>query len=100
MFLLRWIFSEYNPNYITQIFVLLCLPPSLPDLYGNSFLPAVQLVLFLFVFESLNFSPTALMEEFAVKVMANPDAMTLKDLLCVLKVYSSLNYDLQHHRQQ
>nr|XP_020509587.1 FAST kinase domain-containing protein 2, mitochondrial [Labrus bergylta] len=59
-----------------------------------------QAVLFLFVFESLGFCPDALMEEFAEKVIADPDALTLKDLLCVLKVYSSLNYDLQHRRQQ
>ncbi|XP_034407214.1 FAST kinase domain-containing protein 2, mitochondrial [Cyclopterus lumpus] len=59
-----------------------------------------QVVLFLSVFESLAFCPAALMEAFGKKVIANPDALTLKDLLCVLKVYSSLNYDLQHQRQQ
>uniref|UniRef100_A0A1A7XQN6 FAST kinase domains 2 n=1 Tax=Iconisemion striatum TaxID=60296 RepID=A0A1A7XQN6_9TELE len=59
-----------------------------------------QLVLFLFVFEDLIFCPSALMEAYAGKVIENPDALTLKDLLCVLKVYSSFNYDLQHRRQQ
>ncbi|XP_031707664.1 FAST kinase domain-containing protein 2, mitochondrial [Anarrhichthys ocellatus] len=59
-----------------------------------------QVVLFLSVFDNLAFCPAALMEAFAKKVIANPDALTLKDLLCVLKVYSSLNYDLQHQRQQ
>lgn len=39
------------------------------------------------------------MEAYTRKVIANPDALTLKDLLCILKVYSSLNYDLQDHRQ-
>ncbi|CAG06685.1 unnamed protein product [Tetraodon nigroviridis] len=39
------------------------------------------------------------METFAQKVIGNPDALTLKDSLCVLKVYSSLNYDLKHQRQ-
>ncbi|TKS66337.1 FAST kinase domain-containing protein 2, mitochondrial [Collichthys lucidus] len=59
-----------------------------------------QLVLFLSVLESLAFYPAALMEAFAEKVIANPDALTLQDLLCVLKAYSSLNYDVQHRRQQ
>ncbi|XP_034720650.1 FAST kinase domain-containing protein 2, mitochondrial [Etheostoma cragini] len=59
-----------------------------------------QVVLFLSMFEDLGFCPAALMGAFADKVIANPDALTLKDLLCVLKVYSSLNYDLQHQRQQ
>lgn len=39
------------------------------------------------------------MEAFAEWIIANPDVLTLKDLLCVLRVYSSLNYDLQNHRQ-
>lgn len=58
------------------------------------------MLLFLSVFESLVFCPDSLMEAYAKKVIANPDALTLKDVLCILKVYSSLNYDLQHHRQQ
>ncbi|XP_044043972.1 FAST kinase domain-containing protein 2, mitochondrial [Siniperca chuatsi] len=68
---------------------------SLIDIWTNK-----QLLLFLSVFENLVFCPAALMEAFAEKVIDNPDALTLKDLLCVLKVYSSLNYDLQHQRQQ
>ncbi|XP_041835077.1 FAST kinase domain-containing protein 2, mitochondrial [Melanotaenia boesemani] len=59
-----------------------------------------QLLLFLSVFEDLHFCPDALMEAYAEKVITNPDVLTLKDLLCVLKVYSFLNYDLQHRRQQ
>ncbi|XP_035005644.1 FAST kinase domain-containing protein 2, mitochondrial [Hippoglossus stenolepis] len=59
-----------------------------------------QMLLFLSVFENLAFSPASLMEAFVEKVIARPDDLTLKDLLCVLKVYSSLNYDLQQHRQQ
>lgn len=59
-----------------------------------------QLILFLFAFEKLVFCPTTLMEAFAAKVISHPEALTLKDLLCVLKVYSSLNHDLQHQRQQ
>lgn len=57
-------------------------------------------MLFLSLFEGLHFCPAALMEAFTEKVIANPDALTLKDLLCILKVYSSLNYDLQDQRQQ
>lgn len=59
-----------------------------------------QLVLFMSVFESLAVCPTAFMATFAEKVIANPDALTRRDLLCVLKVYSSFNYDLQDQRQQ
>lgn len=61
---------------------------------------SVQVILFLSVFEDIAFCPAALMEAFAEKVIADPDILTLKDLLCILKVYSSLNYDLQHQRQQ
>ncbi|XP_067350023.1 FAST kinase domain-containing protein 2, mitochondrial isoform X2 [Channa argus] len=68
---------------------------STQDIWTNK-----QLLLLLSVFENLAFCPAALMEGFAEKMIANPDALTLKDLLCVLKVYSSLNYDLQHHRQK
>ncbi|XP_071380676.1 FAST kinase domain-containing protein 2, mitochondrial [Centroberyx affinis] len=59
-----------------------------------------QVVLFLSVFEQLAFCPTALMEAFAGRAMANSDTLTLWELLCVLKAYSFLNYDLQDHRQQ
>lgn len=59
-----------------------------------------EVTLFLSVFENLTFCPAALMEAFAEKVIASPDALTLIDLHYVLKVYSSLNYDLQHQRQQ
>lgn len=52
------------------------------------------------MFENLIFCPAALMDAYADKVIANPDVLTLKDLLCVLKVYSSLSYDLQDRRQQ
>ncbi|KAM3585347.1 uncharacterized protein V6R79_014975 [Siganus canaliculatus] len=68
---------------------------SVIDIWTNK-----QLILLLSAFDNLVFCPAALMDAFAKKVIANPDALTLKDLLCVLKVYSSLNYDLQQHRQQ
>ncbi|XP_071320185.1 FAST kinase domain-containing protein 2, mitochondrial isoform X2 [Trachinotus anak] len=68
---------------------------SMLDIWTNK-----QVLLFLSVFESLVFCPTPLMEAYAERVISSPDALTLKDLLCVLKVYSSLNYDLQHRRQQ
>ncbi|XP_027862379.1 FAST kinase domain-containing protein 2, mitochondrial [Xiphophorus couchianus] len=58
-----------------------------------------QLVFFLSAFKDRLFCPTSLMEPFTEKVIANPDALTLKDLLSVLAVYSSLNYDLRHQRQ-
>lgn len=59
-----------------------------------------QLILFLALLEGFSFCPSSLMEAFAKKVIADPDILKLKDLLCVLKVYSSLNYDLQNQRQQ
>ncbi|KAL3045625.1 hypothetical protein OYC64_013812 [Pagothenia borchgrevinki] len=59
-----------------------------------------QVLLFLSVCEKLTFCPAAVMEAFAGKVIENPKALTLQDLLCVVKVYSNLNYDLQHRSQQ
>ncbi|XP_029924366.1 FAST kinase domain-containing protein 2, mitochondrial [Myripristis murdjan] len=59
-----------------------------------------QVVLLLSAFKDLAFCPAALMEAFAERLIANPDALTLKDTLCVIKAYSSLNYDLREHRQQ
>lgn len=38
------------------------------------------------------------MEAYAEKFIGNSDTPTLQDILCVLKVYSSLNYDLKHQR--
>nr|XP_046238198.1 FAST kinase domain-containing protein 2, mitochondrial isoform X2 [Scatophagus argus]XP_046238199.1 FAST kinase domain-containing protein 2, mitochondrial isoform X2 [Scatophagus argus] len=68
---------------------------SMIDIWNNK-----QLILILSSLEKLTFCPDALMEAFAQKVIANPDALTLKDLLFVLKVYSFFNYDLQHQRQR
>ncbi|KAG7502950.1 hypothetical protein JOB18_029132 [Solea senegalensis] len=65
------------------------------DMWSNK-----QLLLFLSAFEDLLFCPSSLMEAYMEKVMSCPDALTLQDLLCVLKVFSSLNYDLRQHRQQ
>ncbi|XP_035533768.1 FAST kinase domain-containing protein 2, mitochondrial isoform X2 [Morone saxatilis] len=59
-----------------------------------------QLALFLTEFERNLFCPAALMKVFAEKVIASPDSLTCHVLLSVLRVYSSLNYDLQHQRQQ
>uniref|UniRef100_A0A1A8J521 FAST kinase domains 2 n=1 Tax=Nothobranchius kuhntae TaxID=321403 RepID=A0A1A8J521_NOTKU len=81
-----------DPHLLTEISEYVA---STLDIWTNK-----QLVLFLSVFEDLVFCPSALMEAYAGKVMENPNALTLKDLLCVLKVYSSFNYDLQHRKQQ
>lgn len=40
------------------------------------------------------------MAAFAQRVITNPDTLSLKDLLCVLNVYASLNYCVQHNREQ
>lgn len=65
---------------------------SMVDVWSNK-----QVMMLLSVLESLSFCPSALMEAYSEKVLSNPESLTLKDLLCVLKVYSSLNYDLQQH---
>lgn len=67
---------------------------------ANANVSPFQLILFLSALENLAFYPATLIEAYAEKVITNPDALTLKDILCVLKVYSSLNYDVQHQRQQ
>ncbi|KAM8872303.1 FAST kinase domain-containing protein 2, mitochondrial [Synchiropus picturatus] len=59
-----------------------------------------QVILLLSLFEEMDFYPPALMEAFAEKVMENPKALALRDILCVIKVYSSLNVDLAENRQQ
>ncbi|XP_061916627.1 FAST kinase domain-containing protein 2, mitochondrial [Entelurus aequoreus] len=58
-----------------------------------------EVIIFLSKFESLAFCPTTLMAAFTEKVITNPDALKLIDLLCVLKVYSFFNYDLQQNRE-
>ncbi|XP_029305286.1 FAST kinase domain-containing protein 2, mitochondrial [Cottoperca gobio] len=59
-----------------------------------------QMIIFLSEFEKLAFCPAVLIEAFAEKVIAKPEALTLKDVLFVLKTYSSLHYDLRLQRQQ
>ncbi|XP_029030408.1 FAST kinase domain-containing protein 2, mitochondrial [Betta splendens] len=58
-----------------------------------------QLLFLLSMFEKFLFCPTALMDAFAEKVVSDPNVLTFKHLLCVLRVYSSLNYDLHHRRE-
>ncbi|XP_029596609.1 FAST kinase domain-containing protein 2, mitochondrial [Salmo trutta] len=58
-----------------------------------------QLILFLSAFEDLAFCPTAMLDAFAERVTKNPDALGLKDVLSVLKTYSSLNHNLQDYRE-
>ncbi|KAM8904089.1 FAST kinase domain-containing protein 2, mitochondrial isoform 1-T1 [Spinachia spinachia] len=58
-----------------------------------------QVVLLLSAMEHLSFCPAAIMDTFAKNVSANPDTLTLEDLCCILKVYSSLNHDLKHQRK-
>uniref|UniRef100_A0A8C5TQN2 FAST kinase domains 2 n=1 Tax=Malurus cyaneus samueli TaxID=2593467 RepID=A0A8C5TQN2_9PASS len=51
-----------------------------------------QIILFLSACEVLGFQPSGLMDTFAEKVTEDPEFLTLKNLLCVLRVYSRLNY--------
>ncbi|XP_066517873.1 FAST kinase domain-containing protein 2, mitochondrial [Hoplias malabaricus] len=59
-----------------------------------------QLVFFLLEFEGLRFRPVALLDAFAERVIQNPDSLALKDLLSVLKSYSSLNHHLKENQQE
>ncbi|KAG5261900.1 hypothetical protein AALO_G00289850 [Alosa alosa] len=59
-----------------------------------------QVILLLLEFEKLHFHPTTLMDKFAERVIQNPDALTLKDILSILKVYSQLNHDLGDHKSE
>ncbi|XP_072304719.1 FAST kinase domain-containing protein 2, mitochondrial [Eucyclogobius newberryi] len=54
-----------------------------------------QLILLLSSLESSSFRPAALLDSFSDRVQSDPGALTLRDLLCLLKVCSSLNY--QNH---
>ncbi|KAM9416633.1 LOW QUALITY PROTEIN: FAST kinase domain-containing protein 2, mitochondrial [Salvelinus alpinus] len=58
-----------------------------------------EMILFLSAFEDLVFCPTANLDAFAERVTMSPDALGLKDVLSVLKTYSSLNHNLQGYRE-
>ncbi|XP_030636543.1 FAST kinase domain-containing protein 2, mitochondrial [Chanos chanos] len=64
------------------------------DMWSNK-----QVVLLLLEFENLNFSPVKMLDVFADRVIQNPGALKLKDILSVLKVYSQFNHDLKASRQ-
>ncbi|XP_055082768.1 FAST kinase domain-containing protein 2, mitochondrial [Periophthalmus magnuspinnatus] len=55
-----------------------------------------QLLLLLSSLEALSFHPSALLDSFSDRVQSDPGALTLRDLLCLLRVSSALNY--QNHR--
>lgn len=59
---------------------------------------SMQLLILLSVLESFTFCPSALIKAFAEKVIAEPAALALKDILCILKVYSSVGCDLEQRR--
>ncbi|KAG2459590.1 RAPH1 protein, partial [Polypterus senegalus] len=59
-----------------------------------------QVMHFLSLFEELAFLPTDLMDILAKKVMAETPSVTLKELLTILRVYSSLNYMPKGCRQE
>ncbi|KAI4886802.1 hypothetical protein NFI96_013295, partial [Prochilodus magdalenae] len=58
-----------------------------------------QLVFLLLEFEGLRFRPAALLDAFAERVIQKPDRLALRDLLSVLKAYSSLNHALKETRE-
>uniref|UniRef100_A0A4W4E4G7 RAP domain-containing protein n=1 Tax=Electrophorus electricus TaxID=8005 RepID=A0A4W4E4G7_ELEEL len=59
-----------------------------------------QVIFFLLEFEGLGFYPVALLDAFAGKVILNPDSLSFRDLLSILKAYSSLNHDLKGNQQE
>lgn len=67
---------------------------SMVDIWNNK-----QLLILLSVLESFAFCPSALVKALAEKVIAEPGALALKDILCILKVYSSVGCDLEQQRQ-
>lgn len=64
------------------------------DMWDNK-----QVIVFLSVFDELRFCPTPLMDAFLERVVKDPNALTLMNVLSVLKTFSSLNYDMKDHRQ-
>ncbi|KAM9836288.1 FAST kinase domain-containing protein 2, mitochondrial isoform 1-T2 [Aulostomus maculatus] len=58
-----------------------------------------KVILILSLLNNLGFSD-ALMEMHAERVIADPHKLTLKDIVHTLRLYSSLNFDLQHRRRQ
>ncbi|XP_035266070.1 FAST kinase domain-containing protein 2, mitochondrial isoform X1 [Anguilla anguilla] len=65
------------------------------DMWSNK-----QLILFLLMFEDLKFRPVALLDRLLERVIQDPNSLTLKDVLSVLKVYSQLNHVPENHKQE
>ncbi|XP_076879312.1 FAST kinase domain-containing protein 2, mitochondrial [Brachyhypopomus gauderio] len=59
-----------------------------------------EVILLLLEFEGLGFCPVSLLDAFAERLIQNPDSLALRDLLSILKTYSSLNHDLKGNRQE
>uniref|UniRef100_A0A8C6SKZ8 RAP domain-containing protein n=1 Tax=Neogobius melanostomus TaxID=47308 RepID=A0A8C6SKZ8_9GOBI len=57
-----------------------------------------QLVLVLSCLESLYFCPESLLDSYSQLVQSDPEALTLRELLCVLRVCSSLSYHPPRYR--
>ncbi|CAH2306395.1 FAST kinase domain-containing 2, mitochondrial isoform X1 [Pelobates cultripes] len=51
-----------------------------------------QVSIFLMQMAKLGFRHVSLLDSFAEKVIENPESLTLKDLVCIAKVYSLLNH--------
>ncbi|KAK7166747.1 hypothetical protein R3I93_006497 [Phoxinus phoxinus] len=65
------------------------------DMWSNK-----QVILILVTFENLLFRPVVMLDLFAERIIQNPDSLTLKDLLSVLKVFSLLNHDLKEKQTE
>jgi len=64
------------------------------------FFNVFQVILILVSFEELLFRPVVLLDVFAERIIENPDSLTLRDVLSVLKVYSLLNHDLKEKKTE
>ncbi|XP_053217964.1 FAST kinase domain-containing protein 2, mitochondrial [Podarcis raffonei] len=59
-----------------------------------------QVVLFLSAFENVGFRPVDLMDAFAEKVTSDPECLSMRDLVTVLRAYSSLNHTPKSQNQE
>ncbi|XP_034994025.1 FAST kinase domain-containing protein 2, mitochondrial [Zootoca vivipara] len=59
-----------------------------------------QAVLFLSAFENVGFRPVDLMDAFAEKVTSDPECLSMRDLVTVLRAYSYLNHTPKSQKQE
>ncbi|KAJ8281776.1 hypothetical protein COCON_G00042950 [Conger conger] len=65
------------------------------DMWNNK-----QLIIFLLIFMDLGFRPVSLLDMFFGRVMQDPNSLSLKDVLGILKVCSQLNHFPENQKQE